>query len=453
MPKRLIYCLLLLGFIVGLGILMPAMQRKEKENDGSRNTVSVAPGGFNALFRLLKVTNKEPIRLWRHSLMLLDNQKPQTMWLMEPDESFFYDGSYYVKHLRSLVSNGSNLIFIFLPNTQDEYVKSLNQLFGLKLSSRELPFSSRIEVSSHFPSRNISQLSYSRSPESKEEWLQKALQTRKLVKETQRRLKTRKKFTFFSRLLSTPVKQKLSLMGWNVSRLNGAEVLLETTKERLPLVIRLPYGKGSITVFANSQYLENSQLDRADNAALAVALSERNASPLTLFEVHSAGFDENRDIVSYLATSRGVLILITLLLGLAAFCVWLSAQPIRKKLYTSKSDDRFFTQEVFIDALANHYKSTQNWGELYEKFSEQLRHYIEQKMPSKTFDEQLMLIAQNPFYEVTLADLKTCFESPLPSSEADFLRLTQHLLTIQKKVNRYEQSVHFTQSLSISTAR
>src|SRR6478609_1069162 len=115
MPKRLLYCLLLMGLIVGLSILGPILERKKKENDGSRNTVSVAPGGFNALFRLLHVTNKEPIRLWQHSMMLLDAKKQQTMWLMEPDISFFSNGTYYEKHLRALVSNGSNLIFILPP--------------------------------------------------------------------------------------------------------------------------------------------------------------------------------------------------------------------------------------------------------------------------------------------------------------------------------------------------
>jgi|GEM_PF-3004366 len=449
MPKRLIYCLLLLGLIVGLGVLMPVLDRKKRENESTGNAVSVAASGFNALFRLLKVTNKEPIRLWQHSMMLLDVQKPQTMWFMEPDDSFFSDSTYYVKHLRSLASHGSNLIFVFQPHTQEHKIKQLNQWFHLKLSPQTIPFLKTIEVNSNFPSRRISQLTYIRPPASEEEWLNKTLETRKIIKEAQRRIAKGQKIKSSN---MTPEKHELHLTGWDSKLLDKADVLLETAEGHVPLIVRLPYGKGSITVFANSPYLENLQLSYADNAALAVALSERNASPSTLFEVYSSGFNENQDLVSYLATSRGILILISLLLGLTAFCVWLTAQPLRKKIYTPKSDDRFFTQEVFIEALANHYQSTQNWGELYEKFTQPFRHQIEQKIPNRPFDDQLALITENPFYEVTLADLKSCFDYPLPRSEADFIRLSQHLLTVQGKVNRYEQHLHSKQ-LSISTAR
>jgi len=448
MPKRLIYCLLLLALIVGIGVLVPILERKKRENESDGNAVSVAASGFNALFRLLKVTNKETIQLWQHSMMLLDDQKPQTIWFMEPDDSFFSDSTYYVQHLRSLASHGSNLIFIFQPHTQEHKIKQLNQWFNLKLSPYTIPFSKTIEVNSHFPSRRISQLTYIRPPVSEKEWLQKTLETRKIIKEAQRRIEKGQKIKSNTTLET----HELQLTGWDSKLLGKAEILLETAQGHVPLIVRIPYGKGSITVFANSPYLENLQLGYADNAALAVALSERNASPSTLFEVYSAGFNENQDLISYLATSRGILILITLLLGLAASCVWLTAQPIRKKINTPKSDDRFFTQEVFIDALANHYQSTQNWGELYEKFTQAFRHQIEQKISNKSFDDQLMLIAENPFYEVTLADLKTCFDYLTPKSEADFIRLSQHLLIVQGKVNRYEQPLHSKQ-LSISSAR
>jgi len=389
---------------------------------GSVNTsLSVSPYGYKALYLLLQRLENKPVSLWQHSMMNLEANpaEPHTIWFMEPGKGLFFDGENYARHMRKLAEQGNHLIFAVDGNTlSDEeslssVIASLNRWYGLSLQTNRLRGSGlNLSVRSYFPNRNVNALSWKKSPVSKPERFQPWL---------------------MPSIYRTPV-----LSVFTQASAKGGDVLLET-RQGEPLILRFPIGRGSVTVFSDSFYLGNGQLDKADNAPLAMALQELNDAPSVLFEVYSSGFNENRDFLTYLATGKGIALLITLLLMLIGFCVWVIYQPVRKITALPTADERYFTQEVFIDSLAAHYVSTQNWYALYQKLVSQFRRQLDQRYPGMALETQLECIARNPFFDVSHESLKGIFAMMKLSSQSDFIARSQRLLEIQRKVSRYEQ--------------
>lgn len=416
MPKRLIWFLVALALVVGFNILSPILERQTAINRSEDSSLSVRPSGYKALYLLLQRTQAPSAALWQHSMMNLKNMPPHTIWLVEPGDGLFFDGARYVAHMRSLVEQGNHVIVAIDDNTPHGLkatLKAINTWYGLSLETDSLGIAKEnLAVISRFPSRDIRSLSYQQplnnSGKTGRDWLAYRSQGGR------------------------------KLLAFQSQSVRNGETLLSTAHGE-PLIVRFHLGAGSVTVFANSYYFGNGQLSLRDNAPLAVALQEMNGHAPALFEVYSAGFNENRDILTYLATGKGICLLITLLLLLVAFCVWVIWQPIKRKQYSGHSNENYFTQEVFIDSLASHYIATGNWTALYAKLAEQFKRQIEQKYPGLPFDVQLERIGQNPFFDVSLESLKAVFVMMRISSESDFIAKSQRLLEIQRKVNRNEQ--------------
>ena len=421
MPRRLIWFLISLALVLGFGILGPILDRMGAVSGSVNTSLSVSPYGYKALYLLLQRLESKPVSLWQHSMMNLkaNPAEPRTIWFMEPGKGLFFDGENYARHMRELVEQGNHLIFAVDGKTlSDEeslssVIASLNRWYGLSLKTGRLRGSGlNLSVRSYFPNRNVNGLSWEKSPVAKQERFQPWP------------------------MPSTDGTPVLSV--FTQASAKGGDILMET-RQGEPLILRFPIGRGSVTVFADSFYLGNGQLDRADNAPLAMALQELNDAPSVLFEVYSSGFNENRDFLTYLATGKGIALLITLLLMLIGFCVWVIYQPIRKINTLPTSDERYFTQEVFIDSLAMHYVSTQNWYALYQKLVSQFRRQLDRRYPGMALETQLECVARNPFFDVSHESLKGIFAMMKLSSQSDFIARCQRLLEVQRKVSRYEQ--------------
>lgn len=418
MRKRALLFLLALGLLVSISILGPITDRLGQENSSINTSLSYAPFGYKGLYMLLGQLEPKT-GLWQHSIMNMDTEKPKTVWFVEPGEGLFFSGPQFKAHMTELVEHGANLIFVLDSNHLDEekdlpeVLQSLNQWFNLKLDvDTHKEEDLNLAVLNHFGTRELQTLAY-KKPDIKA---------------------ARKKLGGFR--LWFYKNPRLSL--FTEDAVKGGDVLLETMQHE-PLIVRFKRGKGSITVFPNSFYLSNGQLNRGDNAALAVALQEVNRSPATYFEVYSNGFNENRDFFSYLATGKGVAFLISLLLLLGAFCFWMIQSPIRRKQYLATSEEKFFTQEVFISALARHYIETKDWDGLYLKLTDQFRKDLDKKYPGLKLDDQIDRIAGNAFFNVDTETLKAVFNRQPISTEKEFITRSQHLLEVQRKVSRYEQ--------------
>ncbi len=420
MPRRVLWFLVSIALVTGLTILVPIMSRLSDESTSLNTSVSVSPFGFKALYLLLEQVQNRPVAFWQHSMMGLSPEKPRTVWFMEPGPGLFHDGDVYGNHMRKLAEGGHHLVFVLDSRGMEGeqpvsgVLKYVNGWFGLNVSVRSITSGnvSDLSVISHFPTRQIEHLSY--RPVPKEELADKFR-------------------AYGSEALDEP-----ELVGFEPEGIENAQVLLETANGD-PLIVRFPVGKGSVTIFPNAYFLGNMQLDKGENAALAVALQEMNDAPQALFEVYSLGFNENRDIITYLATSRGVVLLITLVLMLVAFCLWVLLMPPRMKYYLDTSGERYFTQEVFISALAGHYLRTGDWTTLYNKLKEQFKRELDQLYPGLPLEEQLRRLADSPFYDVSFESLSAAFAIMDVASEQDFIHKSQNLLSLQRKVGRYEQ--------------
>lgn len=421
MPKRLMWFLIVLALVLGFTIAGPVLDRMSAVSGSLNTSLSVSPYGYKALYLLLQRLEKKPVTLWQHSMMNLkaNPEQPRTIWFTEPGKGLFFDGDNYVRHMRDLAEQGNHLIFAVDANnlageeSLHHVMQALNRWYGLSLKTSYLYHSQlNIAARSYFPTRPVQALSWKQRQHSNSE---------------------NTRFSPMSRPADIP---KLAV--FNAESRQGADVLLETLQGE-PLILRFSVGRGSVTVFPNAFYFGNGQLEQADNAALAVALQELNDAPSVLFEVYSSGFNENRDFLTYLATGKGVVLLITLLLLLVGFCVWIIYQPTRQKYDSQHSAERYFTQEVFIGSLAAHYASTRDWYGLYQKLQSQFRRQMDRRYPGLPLETQLERVAQNPFYNVSLESLKRIFAMIKMSSESDFIARSQHLLEIQRKVSRYEQ--------------
>lgn len=427
MPKRLLWFVITLGLVFGFIILTPIMDRMSAINRSTNTSLSIVPTGYKALYLLLEHLENKPVALWQHSLMNLKTTPTHTLWLMEPGSDLFFDGKAYARHMQDLVTQGNHLVVVLnQPRHVDNRaaLQAINKWYGLSMQTHELNVpKENLAVISHFPTRTIQVLAYQKPRETAE----------------------KPKRSWFSRDYSVVP----GIYAFKPDSVGNAQVLLSTTQQE-PLIVRFQQGQGSLTVVLNGFYLGNGQLNRGDNAPLAVALQEINGHQPALFEVYSAGFNENRDIITYLATGKGIALFITLILILIAFCAWVICQPIRKKQYVSRDSEQFFTQEVFIDSLASHYIATRNWNALYDKLADQFRRQIERKYPGLPFDAQLERIAQSPFFDVSLESLKSVFAMMMIASESDFIAKSQRLLDVQRKVSRYEQQYEFRAGRSAS---
>lgn len=416
MPKRLFWFLVSLAVVVGFNILAPVLERQSAISRSENTSLSVRPAGYKALYLLLQRLEPQPAALWQHSMMNLKTDAPHAIWLVEPGDGLFFDGARYAAHMRELVERGNHVVFAISSNTPHGLtatLDSINTWYGLSLKTHRLQMARQnLSVISHFPSRNIQVLDF--------------------IPQAPASSKTREGLTHYRH------QNYQSLLAFQPESVRNGQVLL-TTWQGNPLIARFPLGKGSVTVVLNSFYLGNAQLNQADNAALAIALQEINGHSPALFEVYSSGFNENRDIVTYLATGKGIALLMTLMLLLVAFCVWILWQPLKTRHYSKRSQENYFTQEIFIDSLATHYMSTGNWSALYGKLAEQFKRQIERKYPGLPFEAQLERIGQNPFYSVSPESLKAVFAMMRIPSESDFIAKSQRLLDIQRKVNRHEQ--------------
>jgi hypothetical protein len=423
MSRRLIWFLVSLGIIIVFNVGIPILSKTLAINSSINTSISMAPSGYKALYLLIQRLQKEPVSLWQHSIMRLGSKAPHIIWMAEPGNGLFFDGASYAKRMRELIAQGNHAI-VLVDNTRlddekgmAEVLKALNRWYGLSLKTRTLDgAASDLEVISHFPTRSVRHLLYV-PPVLKEAAFSRYLKDKK----------------FRARFEETP---RISL--FSAESAKGAQVLLET-KFHEPLILRFKIGQGSLTIFPNSFFLGNGQLDKADNAPLAVALQEINGPAATLFEVYSSGFNENRDIITFLATGPGIALLFSLLALLVAFCVWVVCMPIRRQIPNTKGEPLRFTQEVFIDSLANHYQSTQDWETLYQKMAGQFKSRIERRYPGQPLEIQLERLAGNPFFDVSHDALSAVFAKMRIPSEKAFIDRSRKLLEIQRKVSRYEQ--------------
>lgn len=419
MRKRVMWFVISLAAVIGLNIVMPLMGRMSSESTSLNTSMSVSPYGFKALHLLLGRVDDQPVALWQRSLMSLSPENPRTVWMMEPGKGMFHDGDVYGDHMRKLVESGYNFVFVLdsrkLENEQDlfDVLDYVNEWFDLQVGIEVV---SDIEVTdlvveSHFASREIGHLSY-----------------RPIDENVAAKFKAYK----------GEADRDPELTGFDPDSIRGGEILLETVGGD-PLMVRFPIGKGSVTIFPNAYFFGNMQLDKGENAALAVAIQEANPASATLFEVYSLGFNANRDIITYLATGKGVVLLATLTLMLLGYCLWMLLMPVRKKYYLDTSNERYFTQEVFISALADHYTGTGNWTQLYDKLRDQFKRELDQIYPGLPLEEQLRRVADSPFYDVSFDALKAAFDIMDVASEKDFIAKSQNLLELQRKVGRHEQ--------------
>lgn len=472
--KRIVCFLLLLGVILGWGILSPGLERSGKEYESVTTSISVTPFGFKALYlladRVHKKERKKGIGFWQHSMMNARPETPRTLWFNEPTEDLFFDGDAYGQHMKDLVEKGYHLIFVldgykevhadewYKPKKEedDPYAEEdekdeetspppavreqkrvtsddessdktgekklyspldfLNHWYGLSLGIErwEPKEPANIRVKSHFQGRQIDHLSY-QSPKAKDS---------SSYNQEYNHQKWQGDTPFFYTFLPDTIK--------------NAQILLET-EEGKPLIVRYPMGKGSITLFPDSLLLKNAQLNKGDNAALAMALLEENPNPEMLFEVYSAGFNENGDFLSYLASGKGLTFLITMVMMFVLFCVWLINLPVRRIFQLKNSDERYFTQEIFIAALAKHYLGTGDWHGLYQKMLTQFQRDLDQRYPGTTLEQQIQRIASSPFLDVSLETLHAVFSNTVITNENQFLSKCQALLDVQRKVRRHEQ--------------
>lgn len=433
MPKRLFWFLLSLALIVGFSIAAPMMDRASMESTTTTSSLSVAPTGYKGLYLLLRQLEEKPVSLWQHSVMNLKAGEPKTVWLVEPGKGLFHDGKIYVDHMRELVDKGHHLVFLLDNNPMEEeqslpdVLQELNRWYRLKLATRNLDGSLDVAVTSHFPSREIHSLSY------------------KPLEKT-----AAKKFMWQSKHFDIDP----TIEVFTRDSVGDGQVLLETPDGE-PLALRFKRGKGSVTVFPNSFYLNNAQLDRADNAALAVALQELNPSGKagTLFEVYSSGFNENRDFITYLATGKGIAFLVSVVLLLACFCIWIMQQPLRRRNYLVTTDERYFTQEVFISSLAKHYIDTRDWNALYNKMAGQFRREIDRRYPGMALPDQIRQLAANPFFNVTDEELSAVFAKMNLGSESEFVAKSRRLLEVQRKVIGHEHVASHVAAAGSAAAR
>jgi hypothetical protein len=421
MPKRLLWFLASLALVIAFNIAAPLMDRASMESTSVNTSLSVAPTGYKGLYLLLNQLENRPVTLWQHSIMNLNTDKPRTIWLMEPGKGLFHDGKNYARQMRELVRQGNHLVFVLDNNPLGEeqnlkdVLEAINGWFDLSLETEPLQGSMDIAVTSHFKTREIRSLVY------------KPLEKPAAAK-----------FMWRTRRFDIDPSPEV----FTADSVGQGKVLLETPDGE-PLAIRFMQGKGSVTVFPNSFYFNNAQLTRGDNAALAVALQEMTpGTPETLFEVYSSGFNENRDFITYLATGKGIAFLVTVILLLVAFCIWIMQLPPRRRESRATSDERYFTQEVFIDSLARHYLETRDWNALYDKMAGQFRLEIDRRYPGLPLEQQIAHIAANPFFNVSDEALSGVFAKIDLGSESEFVRRSRNLLEIRNQISLHKGSGH-----------
>lgn len=461
--RRLICFLVFLGIILGWTLISPTLERLDQEYKTPNTSVSVTPVGYKALYLLLKKTQPHAeVSLWQHSMMNTPLTPPKTLWFVEPGDGLFFDGDAYGEQMKQLALQGGNLIFVLAPeslkvsDSSEQTIKTagkkkkppghscdeddvdcieaqekdsihspelktmldyLNHWYGLSLAVEKLDTDNLnpVSVSSYFKTRQIHQLAY-KLPKIKENAIaQKYRLTRALGPD-----------------------EEPTLYALTEDSIQNGEILL-VSEDGYPLIVRYPVGKGSVTVFVDSFFFHNGTLGQGDNAALAVALAEEYPHAEQLFEVYSSGFKENRDFISYLATGKGLFLLLSVTLLLVAFCLWLMRQPTRRIYQLKTSHERYFTQEVFISSLAKHYLETGQWTALYLKLTAQFQRELDQKYPGLNLEQQLARVSQSPFNDVSLDTLNAVFAMINIPTEAEFVRKSRFLLDVQRKVLRHEQ--------------
>jgi hypothetical protein len=431
MPKRILIFLAVFFLVIGWTILAPFVDRADMESKSVNTMLSVSPVGYKALYLLMGQLQQKPVTLWQHSMMKLPLDEPKTVWFIEPGPGLFFDGESYTHQMQALVDRGYHFVFVLNTNaqsltvsadqkepatTQQSVLDYLNGWYNLGLETESLGLGEEqtLSTTSSFPSRPITTL-YFQQPEEQ--------------------LKTWKKMGI---PLQNPGKTD-TLMRFHTFGYGTVKPLLKM-QDGMPLALQFQRGQGTITIILNSFFFQNAQLDKYDNAALAAAVQEQFPNAPILFEVYSSGFSENKDIITYLASGKGVVFLISMVMLFAGFCLWLANRPVRRVHTSPISNERYFTQEAFIDALSQHYLSTGRWHDLYRKLLSHFTTQLEQLYPGLSEEERLRTIAQNPFLEVSLKELEGIFTLKQITSEAAFLEKSQVLLEVQRKVCRYEHN-------------
>src|SRR5262249_25111787 len=142
MPKRVWLFLIALALVLGFGIGAPLLDRATQESTDTGSSISVAPGGFKALYLLLqtlapnpaaqKPAAQKPVQFWQHSLMNMRDDGPKTVWLINPGPDVFFDGKAFGDHMRSLVDHGANLIVVSNVDGEIDATPPSEQLGSLK---------------------------------------------------------------------------------------------------------------------------------------------------------------------------------------------------------------------------------------------------------------------------------------------------------------------------------
>ena len=225
---------------------------------------------------------------------------------------------------------------------------------------------------------------------------------------------------------------------------NAWAIPLLTTQDGKPLILQYKWGKGTVTLVGNDQFFKNGQLDKADNAALAVALQEQFPNQPILFEIYSHGFRNNPDLITYLAKGPGIALLVTVTILVVLLGVWAIQQPSRQKIFRKASDERYYTQEAFIHTLAKHYVDTHQWQALYQKLLSHFFLLLERRYPSLSASQQIARLAQIPDLPVSLEKLEAVLDDKNVTNQAKFMQHSATLLEVQQKVFGHEQhlSIH-----------
>lgn len=391
MPRRIVLLILGLLMLLGWTLFQPTLLKQTQMESARNSVVHAAPIGYKALFTLFQqVYGQNTVGFWSHSPVKLPRHHAQTLWFLEPGPGVFMDGKTYGAHLRSLAQEGTHFVFVLNPianvppsdtapeNAQGRpMIEFIQNWFNLptQWNTQLKPLESymELETRSRFKTRlidrlglNLDEVVESLGPASSREDISQLSSSAQMLQ-------------FFNAYCKEPeCQQPLKWVGDEVH----------------PMVVSYPIGQGRVTLVNSTLFFKNSQLNREDNAALAIAIQELQTIPGPIwFDGYSQGLRDNPDLLTLLAQGQGRPLLISLFAVMVCFCWSLSAQPQRWIQSLTATDDRFYTQERFFDAMAAHALAHPDWSGLLNQLGRQFLMKVQQRYPQLPLKEALKLVA------------------------------------------------------------
>lgn len=151
---------------------------------------------------------------------------------------------------------------------------------------------------------------------------------------------------------------------WGEEQRGAGWEVVATLGER-PFALSRTLGEGRLVVFAESRFLENQWLDRADAALLAVDLALGLGAPA--FDERSHGLVPSRSALGYLARSPALLCFGGMALLALGFAWYGAAEPARRVAERSEAAP---TLESYVRSLAGFYAATGDHARVLERYRE-----------------------------------------------------------------------------------